>query len=484
MSEPIKVLVGPSAHYHQLKSGPIKYQKSKPASPVWRILVQDEALNKMHIRVFAAQPSADDIEKIIFGVLQGRSMSSVDIVIPATVEKLCPGLQEKLMAEGATVFLPGDGFASGARAGREWEKFISSIEHSLFLMGEAMASCEEVAATSPPSGIITTDLWLARSDDSPMESYHVASHVANQVTRNRGRDPENARNGWGKRLHGAPLNTATKEAPKFDILTELLKNPSHHLGVVANPEMVWDIVQQLKQVRDAGPEEKGELLTYMGATAIINQIKMRPNSRGYVSNFFSCLGFGIKDDSLLYQISLGVKEACNRLVVVDKTLVQFAAAKVLVHYPEKCVDRLKRLPVHDHLQKMIQQISGGRVTVVPDLAPIATAVVSHPISPPFSCYPREIFSPYAYMGSRTPISPAQCFYKSNSGSMECEFLLHVVAILPETTTRYLPLRDKELAARMTGLVNERLARAGKGVLCTIAPLEPLGELMDIGPPPK
>jgi len=57
MTEPLKVMVGPSGHYHQLKSGQIKYQKSKPAKPIWRILVLDEPRNKMHSRAFSSQPS-------------------------------------------------------------------------------------------------------------------------------------------------------------------------------------------------------------------------------------------------------------------------------------------------------------------------------------------------------------------------------------------------------------------------------------------
>lgn len=39
MTEPLKVMVGPSGHYHQLKSREMKYQKSKPAKPIWRVLV-------------------------------------------------------------------------------------------------------------------------------------------------------------------------------------------------------------------------------------------------------------------------------------------------------------------------------------------------------------------------------------------------------------------------------------------------------------
>lgn len=234
------------------------------------------------------------------------------------------------MAEGATVYLPGDGFASGARASGEWEKFLSSIEISLQIAGEEMASCEEIAATEPPMGIITTDLWQGKSDDSQMRSFHVASLVADQITRNRGRDPENGRKMWDKRLLGAPLHTAAKEAPQLDSLTELLHDPNRYLSRVPDAELVWGIVQQLKRVRDAGPEEKINVLANLGGMVIADHIKVKQNSRDSYGNFFSSLRLGIRDDSLLYQISLGVKEACNRLIVVNDSLIQFAAASLYI----------------------------------------------------------------------------------------------------------------------------------------------------------
>ena len=96
MDQPIKLIVGPSPHYRQLKSGEIKYQKSKPAGPVWRILLLDEDRNLMHTRAYAAQPSAEDIERVVMGILSAENLLGVDIVVPTTVEKLCPGLQKNL----------------------------------------------------------------------------------------------------------------------------------------------------------------------------------------------------------------------------------------------------------------------------------------------------------------------------------------------------------------------------------------------------
>ncbi len=81
-------MVGPSGHYYQLKSADIKYQKSKPAKPIWRILILDEPNNWLHSRIFPSEPSAAEIERTILGVLEleGQKPSSTGIVIPDTVE--------------------------------------------------------------------------------------------------------------------------------------------------------------------------------------------------------------------------------------------------------------------------------------------------------------------------------------------------------------------------------------------------------------
>ena len=39
----------------------------------------------------------------------------------------------------------------------------------------------------------------------------------------------------------------------------------------------------------------------------------------------------------------------------------------------------------------------------------------------------------------------------------------ILAILPKETSTYVPLGDATLAVRMTELINERLARTGKGI---------------------
>jgi len=58
----------------------------------------------------------------------------------------------------------------------------------------------------------------------------------------------------------------------------------------------------------------------------------------------------------------------------------------------------------------------------------------------------------------------------------------ILAVLPRETSRYVPVGDSTLAVQMTELINERLARTGKGVTCHVGPMETYGDLMEIGPP--
>lgn len=474
MIEPVKVMVGPSSHYHQLKSGQIKYQKSKPANPIWRVLILDEAENRMHSRSFPSQPPAHEIEQVVLGVLPADSLSSTHVIIPATVEKLCPGLQEKLLSRNASVYVPAHGFASGSRAGREWEKFFSSLQMSLDMARESMASCEEIASASgSPLGVISSDLW--RSDHRDSSRFNVAYDLADKITRLRGRDPEVGRKIRNNESWMAPLNKGTKVLPPQDVVTEILRDPHYYLMDESWGKSIWDIVQQLKKIRDAETHEQHNLLAEMGASAILHQIDGLRKNR---PDFLCSLGVCLRDRSLCYQISLGMKEAFKQLIVDNNNLFQVSASKVTVQYPSGCTElSLRGIPAHNHLERMVQELSGGMVSIIPDLQDVKQKYYSHPPTPIFL---RSIFS-FAF-AKRTPISPSRCLIPTDkAGSQRVEGLLLVLARLPRNPSRYVPLGDVTLAKQMTELVNERLARNGKGITCKIDPMETYGDLMDIGP---
>lgn len=478
MIEPYKVMVGPSAHYHQLKSGQIKYQKSKPAKPLWRILILDETNNRMYSRTFSDQPHADEIERVVFGVLDGEDLPSVQIVIPATVERLCPGLQEKLMAHSVSVFVPAHGFASGSRAGREWEKFLSSLEMGLNMARESMASCEEIASASGhSSGLVASDLW--RSDHKESSRFNVAYDLADKITRLRGRDPEVGRKTRMNESYRGPLNRGAKELPQQDVLNEILRDPNSYLMHERWGEQIWNIVLQLKQIRDAEPEHVPQLIAELGASAVLYQIDAIRNNR---TDFLSSLGWCLSDTSLRYRISLGMKEAFKQLIVLNSGLLQVSAARVTVQYPKGCTDlSLRGIPAHHLLEKMIQEFIGGRVAIIPDLTDIHIQQKAHyhPVTPVF-LRSGVIFN-FPFFTSRTPFSPAQCIISTEkAGGQRSEGFIIALAILPKEATRFVPIGDARLAVRMTEVVNERLARNGKGITCHIDPLETYGDIMDIG----
>ena len=476
MTEPIKVMVGPSAHYHQLKSGQIKYQKSKPAKPIWRILILDESNNRMFSRTFSAQPHSAEIEHAVFGILDGENLQSFQIVIPATVEKLCPGLQEKLMAHGISVFVPAHGFASGSRAGREWEKFLCSLEMSLNTARESMASCEEIASASGhPSGMVASDLW--RSDHKESSRFNVAYDLADKITRLRGRDPEVGRKTRMNESYRGPLNRSAKELPRQDVLNEILRDPDSYLMHERWGKQIWNIVLQLKKIRDTEPEYHPQLIAELGASAVLYQIDAIGNSR---TDFLSSLGWCLGDTSLRYQISLGMKEAFKQLIVLNSGLLQVSAAKVTVQYPKGCTGlSLRGIPAHHILEKMIQEFTGGRVAIIPDLTDIRQKAHYHPITPLF--LKSGVIFNFPFFTSRTPFSPAQCFVSTEkAGGQKLEGLFIALAILPRDTTRFVPIGDATLAERMTEVVNERLARNAKGITCHIDPLETYGDLMEVG----
>jgi len=477
----VKILVGPSAHYHELKSGEIRHQKSKPAKPLWRILIIDEELNKVNIRIFPSEPSTEEIYKVVHGVLGEKDLPSCHIVVPKSLEKLCPGLQESLLGRGAKIYTPKHGFASGARDGSAMDDFLMFLGMDLQDIRERMASCAEIAAAAAPLGIVT--YRLRRGDD--INHLHYVLELARKITKLRGRDPEKGKNLRRHELREAPVNKPGREMPPKNALDMLLEDPANYLAGEHWGKQMWDVICQLDRLRKAGASEQKEVLMLLGGTAIIYEIESRRDSRNSFG-FLSSLGFRLSDPRLNYLISEGIQEALKNLVILGNKYLQFSAAKVTVHYPEGCSDiSLRSLPAHNHLEKMIQAVSGGQVTVFPDLNGIDWSG-NHFLTPvaPHILRIGEVFFNQPWNRGQTPKNPAKCLSALPPGRPQTtEGWLWVVAILPETTSTYIPCGDEVLARRMTVMVNERLGRARKEVACTISPFMTFGDAMNIGYPP-
>jgi len=170
----------------------------------------------------------------------------------------------------------------------------------------------------------------------------------------------------------------------------------------------------------------------------------------------------------------------SRAYSLNSGLLQVSAARV------KCNIRKVALinsyedsstPSHE---KMIHLFIGG-IAIIPDLTDIHIQQKAHyhPVTPVF-LRSGVIFN-FPFFTSRTPFSPAQCMISTEkAGGQRSEGFIIALAILPKEATRFVPIGDARLAVRMTEVVNERLARNGKGITCHIDPLETYGDLMEIG----
>jgi hypothetical protein len=184
----------------------------------------------------------------------------------------------------------------------------------------------------------------------------------------------------------------------------------------------------------------------------------------------------LSDPCLKYLVFLGVKEAFKMLIVLNEGLLQVTMAKVIVQYPPDCKHlTLRGIPAHYRLEKMIQQYSGGKIAILPELmSPDQRAVL--PIWGPCRS---PVFT------DRSQFNPAQCVIPINKDVCQLRNgLLTALAILPRDTKTYIPLDDHNLAGKMTTLVNERLSRNGTGVTCQIMPFQLGGDIMEIGQPPQ
>lgn len=466
MPRPIKLIVSPSPHYRQLKSGEIRYQKSMPTSPIWRILIIDEDRNLLHTRFYGKQPSPEDIEKVVMGIVAAEGLVEASVKIPATVERLCPGLQQKLVTEGVRVCQPAHGVDAGIRVCREVDDFFSSLETSMSQMRESVASCEELAAVvGNPLGVVTTTLW--RDDDVGARKWNIVGEIAQNICRLRGRDPQVGREMRKSESVFGPLNRGSYVPPPQDRLSVLLRNGRDpYLQTLAFRE----ILHLLENIRSANEEQRLPLYRALGATVVSRQIAVLRHGSQF---FLPHLRFLLGDGELWSLVSRGTMEALKDLVVLDDGLLQVAAARVSIGYPDDCLHlQLRGVPAHHRLEKMIQLKSGGNIVIIPDLTS------PKPTFPKFL----ESWGPsrWRWFHSGSQLSPARCVVPlSKTDSQTTEGLLIVIAILPNDTVTYLPIGDNGLASRMTALTNERLARNCKGVTCRIGPLQSYGEMMDI-----
>lgn len=477
MSESIlKIMVGPSAHAHQLKSGEIKFRKNAPAQPVWRLLATQEPENLLHTRFFTQTPTMQEIKETILGLLPEADWKDQNVVIPEVVEKLCPGLRETLACRDAVILVPRHGFAAGSRSGRHWEDFINNLDWQLNLVREAMASCGEISAASGhPLGVIT--LALDRRDED--RGFNVVSkRLAEEITRQRGRDPKA---GFKQRMNESPngqVNRGNHVAPPEDVLTTVLKKTEIDVGCVLTPrgETLRHLALALCDIRQAKIENQPNLLRELGKWIV--SYHFEESRLGHV-NILNNIIFEFPDEALRILISKAVKEALKGSVPVGEMALHGLAAHVAVEYPPECESlTLRGLPAHNHLETLLSErfSHAGQIVIDPYLQPVRKAYLYHPVLPDFS----GLFN-FGLISSRTPFNPANCFETiTRHRPRKEEALLIAWALLPGNVRFLRALDDPKVTDAMTALVNDRLSRTGKLIHCAIGPWRVLGEILDIG----
>jgi len=95
---------------------------------------------------------------------------------------------------------------------------------------------------------------------------------------------------WNESYRG-PLNRGAKELPQQDVLNEILRDPNSYLMHERWGEQIWNIVLQLKQIRDAEPEHvPPNLIAEIGEHQLFC-IRFDANTKQSNGFLFSSLGW-------------------------------------------------------------------------------------------------------------------------------------------------------------------------------------------------
>ncbi|SHL49660.1 hypothetical protein SAMN02745216_05268 [Desulfatibacillum alkenivorans DSM 16219] len=245
-----------------------------------------------------------------------------------------------------------------------------------------------------------------------------------------------------------------------------------NIPYIQNQPELYNIINILALIRDSQPNKKRPLIQTLGNYAIAYQIDRDIKGDRYGLSFLTEI---LRDDSLKFTVWLGVKESLKQIVVTSLYDIQILGAPVRVLYKENNGQSLRGIPAHHLVERVIEDYCDGRIAVFPVLeAAVPQSTELYMALKPFSSIS---------FSARTPFSPAQSVIRSEDGSRKNRGLLMVSASLARGSYTGIPIDDRDLAIRITTLVNERLARNGMGITCEVGRFTMFGSLMDIGHPP-
>jgi hypothetical protein len=472
-SAPVRIFLVPAAHHGEV-GGEIVGRRRRPRHPLWQLALSDERSGLCMARFYPEQPDACTILHLVPPLLVLNGALPSQVLLPVSTRMAYPELAHVLSESGIRIDTPPR--RGQVRPGNLLTDFLHYLHSDLETCRESMASCEEIRlAAEHPGGVIV--LPLHRRGLCDLRALHIARHLAETITRHRGRDPRVGAGLRKQETRSAPLNKGGSVPPLQDALTALLTTDRERIAL----QGLEEAARHLRTIRNAEPVDRPFLLTVLGGILV-----HRALDRWISGHDTTLSSFDFPDPTLQRWIAEGVQAVMRRKIAMPAFqfhpagIFQAAAARVVPHYPPGTPPPfLHAVPGHHHLDALLLQRMKagprGRVATLPDLRPRPT------LSHVFDGYRSPL---HAWLRPfRTPFNPKQCLRESPNGrdaAGDHPYLVAIARFEPDGPAS-LPFEDAELAAQMTAFVNERLGRTGSGVTCTVEPFVPYGDVMQIDP---
>jgi len=341
----LRISFAPSGHMRCLVSGSIEYQKTRPRSPLWRLVVAQADGQRAAFRVWATQPAAPAVLKAAQAALSAMPGGAGEsVVMGDSSVQACEPLVAWLQRQGVSVFKPMSPANAGVAAVRSVDRFLKDLGAEARGYGERAPTPEEVLQLAGEGGACVIG-WSRRADGS--DRYEAIDEMAQQLCRIRGRDPAAGKSriegrGWlGAELHGPDRPGRTRDSLALALAD--LRRDAHRLTPAGETKL--RLLEAVEAVRRAKGVARDGLIAVVGAIA---GDWMASTSPWAVLDLTRGLGDDVGDV---------VSEAINRWAAagfpVGHIWVRPFAVEVHVTSAGADVCRLQGLPAHRQIEQAL-----------------------------------------------------------------------------------------------------------------------------------
>jgi hypothetical protein len=466
-SGPVRLVINPTGHWTQ-RGGELVLPDRRPRHPVWYVALADERTGLFLFRLTDSQPEPAGVASLVMRLLVHNGTLPNRVYMAHSLRGPYSDVFRALTDHHIQVLSPP---RSGQGAvGHRIQTFLSHLRFWLERCRESMASCQEIGdAVGHPAAVCVP---LHETGPNDVRHVRIAHHLAEEITRRRGRDPEAGRSLREQETRSAPLNKGGRVPPPEDVLMTLLHEEYEYESLVLN--RLDKIAHLLLRIRQTPAGERAPLLLTLGALMIRRTLELWAEGQYHLSVY----PHTFPDPTLQSWITEGVREVMKRSLLVEAQQVQAMAARAVPTVAERSGHLvLRAVPGHHLLEERIKTACGTSVVVrvLPELRP----------RPSFSHLLECYWSPLRALRypNHTPFTPSRCIRppSTNPNWPTGDLYLTVLGQFPVGTVARLPVGDVQLAHDLTAHVNARLARNPTGFACTIEPFASYGDLMEIDP---